>query len=146
MNLKNKKLLASKVLRVGKKRIWFDSSRLSEIQEAITKQDIRDLFTAKAILIKPIKGRKTVVKRKTRRGPGKIKRTIKNRKQTYVKITRKLRNYIKELKKQGKINDEEYKEIRKKIKMRTFRSKAHLKENIENKFKVIKTKSNKKIK
>ena len=41
--LDRRKDLASRVLGVGKRRIIFDSSRLSEIKEAITKQDIKDL-------------------------------------------------------------------------------------------------------
>ena len=35
MNLTNKRLLASKVLKVGRNRIKFDSKRLSEIKEAM---------------------------------------------------------------------------------------------------------------
>ena len=130
MNLNKKKELASKVLRVGKNRIQFNSENLPEIKEAITKQDIRDLYQSGIIGIKPVKGRKKIVKRKTRRGPGKIKKKVDKRKEVYVKITRKLRGYIKELKKLGKISNEEYISLRKKIRMRMFRSKAHLKEQL----------------
>jgi large subunit ribosomal protein L19e len=130
MNLRKKKELAAKVFGVGKRKIWFDSSRLSEIKEAITKQDIKDLNASGAILIKQDKGRRKVVKRKTKKGPGKIKMTIQHRKQEYVKLTRKLRNYLKELRKQGKIKNEDFWDLRKKIKMRNFKSKAHLKEII----------------
>jgi large subunit ribosomal protein L19e len=131
MNLSKKKELASKVLKVGKNRLHFSQEHLSEIKEAITKQDIRDLHAEGIISIKPVLGRTKIVRRKTRRGPGKIKKTVNKRKQIYVKITRKLRNYIKDLKKLGKIDNEEYKELRKKIRMRTFRSKAHLKEQVK---------------
>ena len=55
----------------------------------------------------------------------------KNRKQEYVKITRKLRNYVSELKKQNKISPEDYKRLRKEIKARVFKSKGQLKENLE---------------
>ena len=40
LNLNKKKELASKVLKVGKNRILFNTEGLSEIKEAITKQDI----------------------------------------------------------------------------------------------------------
>ena len=130
MNLAKKKELASKVLKVGKNRIQFNTDNFPEIKEAITKQDIRDLYSQGIIIIKPVKGRKKIVKRKTKRGPGKIKKKINNRKQTYVKITRKLRNYLRDLRKLDKISSEEYWELRKKIRMRAFRSKAHLKETI----------------
>lgn len=131
MNLIKKKELASKVLKVGKNRIIFNSENLAEIKEAITKQDIRDLHESGIIAIKPVKGRKKIVRRKTKRGPGKIKKKVNKRKQVYVKITRKLRGYIKELKKLGRITNEDYKTLRKKIRMRAFRSKAHLREQLE---------------
>lgn len=43
MKLENKKDLASRALKVGKNRIAFNKSRLTEIKEAITKQDFKDL-------------------------------------------------------------------------------------------------------
>lgn len=133
MKLDKKKILASKVLKVGKNKIIFDSSRLAEIKEAITKQDIKDLFSQGIIKIRDKKGKKRKEKRRTRRKAGKIKKTIKKGKQEYVKITRRLRNYATELKKQGKISKEKYKELRKKIKARVFKNKAQLKENLEGK-------------
>ena len=131
MNLRNKKELAKRTFNIGKDRIVFLKSRLEEIKEALTKQDIRDLRQDGAILIKDIKGRKKVKKRKTRKGPGKIKKKIKTRKQDYVIMTRKLRRYVAEMKKQGKLSPVEVKDIRKKIRNRIFRSKAHLKQYIE---------------
>lgn len=131
MNLSKKKELARKTLKVGKDRIVFSEEGMSEIKEAITKDDIRSLHSEGIISVKPVKGRKTVEKRKTRRGPGKIKKKINNRKQEYVKITRKLREYIKELKNKEEINRDLYKGLRKKIRMRNFRSKAYLKDYIK---------------
>ena len=45
-------------------------------------------------------------------------------------MTRKLRRYVAEMKKQGKLTPEEIKDIRNKIRNKAFRSKAHLKEYI----------------
>ena len=67
MNLKKKKELAAKALGVGKNRVCFNPEGLSEIKEAITKQDIKDLYEAGAITIKPNSGRKIHEKRKTKR-------------------------------------------------------------------------------
>ena len=136
MNLSKKKELAKKTLGIGKRRILFDNQKLTEIKEAITKQDIKDLQAEGIITIKPITGRRTVTKRKTRRGPGKIKKTINKRKQIYVKMTRKLREYVKELRRRGEIQRDLSLEIRKKIRMRTFKSKAHLKEYLKNSRKI----------
>jgi len=132
MNLAKKKELAAKALNVGKNRINFNSEGLSEIKEAITKQDIKDLSTDGIITIKEVSGRKKIKKRKSRRGPGKIKKTVNKRKQIYVKITRKLRDYLKQLKSKEIINRELYINLRKKIRMRTFKSKAHMKDYLEN--------------
>lgn len=132
MNLRKKKELAAKALNVGKNRICFNTENLAEIKEAITKQDIKDLYANGIINIKPIKGRKKIVKRKIKRGPGKIKRRVNKRKQIYVKITRKLRAYLSELKRKGAISKDLYYELRKKIRMKNFKSKAHLKEYLKN--------------
>lgn len=129
MNLIKKKKLAAKVLKVGKNRVVFDQEKLAEIKEAITKQDIRDLHNSGVIKIKDKKGRRKKIKRKTR-GEGKRKKKIRQRKREYVKITRKLRRYLFELKKQGKMNNGEYNKLRKRIKAREFRSKAQLKEQL----------------
>jgi large subunit ribosomal protein L19e len=130
MNLRKKKELAAKALNVGKDRIVFVKERSQEIKEAISKQDMRDLNKDKAILVKEIRGRKTNVARKNKKGPGKIRKKINLRKQKYVIITRKLREYVKELLNQKKLTKEEAVEIRKKIRNNEFKSKANLKTHI----------------
>jgi ribosomal protein L19E len=131
MNLSKKKELAARTLKVGKDRIFFVRANLNEIKEAITKQDIIQLHKEGAIIIKNVKGRKKVEKKKKRRTTGKIKKKVNKRKQEYVKLTRKLRKYIGELFGQRKLSREEVKDIRKKIRNKEFRSKAHLKLQIE---------------
>ena len=78
MNLKKKKILAARTLNVGKNRIIFNTNRLDEIKEAITKQDIRDLYATKAIIIQDVVGRRTIQKRKIRRKKGSIKKSQMN--------------------------------------------------------------------
>lgn len=130
MNLKKKKELAAKTLGVGKNRISFSPQGLSEIKEAITKQDIKTLFEEGIIKIKPVKGRRKIIIRKRRKGPGKIKMKVKHRKQDYVKITRKLRKYLKVLKSDNSLDLKTYYDLRGKIRMRFFKSMAHFKEYI----------------
>lgn len=130
MNLGKKKILAAKTLGVGMERIIFNNQRLEEIKEALTKQDIRDLYAAGAIAIREIKGLHAHQKRKTRRRRGSIKKVVNKRKETYMIMTRKLRAYIAQLRKKGKIKNEVYWKIRQEIKARAFRSKAHLKERL----------------
>jgi len=131
MNLRKKKELAAKALGVGKNRIIFNSEGLSEIKEAITKVDVKSLKDEGIISVKPVKGRKKVRKRKTKRGPGKIKKTVNKRKQIYVKITRKLRRYLMELRTKGAVDRDLYLDLRKKIRMRDFKSKANFKEYLK---------------
>jgi len=126
MNLSKKKKLAAETLRVGKERILFVEPRLDEIKEAITKEDIRQLVSDGAILIKEIKGRKKVNKRK-RKNSGKIKKKINKRKRDYVIMTRKLRKYVSGAKREGKLSREQVIEIRKKIRNKGFKDSAHLK-------------------
>lgn len=131
MQLAKKKILASKVLGVGKERVVFLEEHLAEIKEAITRQDILDLHKSGAIAVKEIKGRKKQVVRKNRRRTGKIKKKVDNSKQEYVKVTRKLRKFLKYQLKTNKINKEAYRQSRKFIKSRKYKSRRHLKETLE---------------
>jgi len=124
MNLKKKKLLAARTFGVGLSRIAFSNSRLDEIKEAITKQDIRDLQRDGAITIKNIGGRRRKIASKKKRSTGNIKKKVKKGKRGYVIMTRKLRKYVAEMK--GKLTKKEVEDARKKIKNRFFKDKSHI--------------------
>lgn len=126
MNLRKKKALAARTFGVGIERIEFLEQRLDEIKEAITKQDMRDLYKDGAIRIKNIKGKKTKIRKKKKRTFGNIRKKISRRKKEYVILTRKLRKYLAENKE--KLTEKEKKDIRKKIRNKFFRNKSHLKE------------------
>lgn len=129
MNLSKKKDLARRTLGIGRERIIFLESRLEDIKEAITKQDIRDLQKEGAILIREIRGKRKA-KKKRNRNTGNIRKKVKRRKKDYVIMTRKLRKYVSEMKKMGKISKEDVRDVMKKIRNRIFISKSHLKEHI----------------
>ena len=129
MNLSKKKELAKRTFGVGKDRIVFVDSRLNDIKEAITKQDIRDLMGDGAILIRDVKGRKKVIRKKSR-SPGNIRKKVNRRKKEYMILTRKLRKYVSDMKEQGKLSEGDIKGIRKKIRAKQFRSGAHFKEYV----------------
>lgn len=131
MKLENKKEFAAKVLGVGQGRIGFNKSRLDEIKEAMTRQDIKDLFVSNAIFIRDIKGRRIHEKRKTRRRKGSIRNPVKNKKRKYIIITRKLRSYLSELRKSGKISQEQFLLLRKEIRASAFDEKARLKDRLK---------------
>jgi len=130
MNLGKKKLLAARTFNVGKARIMFVTSRLAEIKEAITKQDIRELAKAGAIIIKEVKGRKSN-KRIKSRSVGNVRKNIKDRKRNYMHLVRKLRKHLNELKVSGKLSKEEVKKMRKRVRNKEFKSKNNLKEYLE---------------
>ena len=120
--------MAVKALKLGRERIVFLQSRLDEIKDAITKQDIRDLKKDGAIVVKEIKGRKKVERKSKKRGVGKVRKKVSKRKQEYVKMTRKLRKHVAVKKKSGELSREEIKDIRNKIRNRKFSSLRNLKE------------------
>ncbi len=131
MKLNKKRELAARVFDVGKERVVFTRANLEEIKEAITRQDIVDLHKSGAIKIKDKQGRRKIVRRKRQRGKGKVKKKVKNTKQEYVKLTRKLRGVAKHLLSVGRIDNENYKDIRKKIRAKKFKSKRHLNETVQ---------------
>lgn len=131
MKLERKKALVARTLGIGKSRIVFNIQNLEAIKEAITKQDIKDLVADNTIIIKEVKGRKANVKRKTRRRAGSIKKKVKNSKQGYMVMTRKLRSQVKHLRDREQISPEQFSDLRKEIRARQFRSLAHMKERIK---------------
>ncbi|MSS75229.1 hypothetical protein EXS73_03410 [Candidatus Pacearchaeota archaeon] len=130
MKLDTKKALAVATFGVGKARIVFNTARLTDISEALTKQDMRDLHADGAITIHDIRGRKKIVRSKSRRRAGSIKKKVKNGKRQYIIITRKLRAYLAELLSHETITKEQYHFFRNEIRAHRYKSKAHLKERM----------------
>lgn len=132
MNLAKKRLLASRIMGVGKNKIRFNTERLDEIKEAITSQDIRDLASSGAITLETTKGRKGKSSGARKRHDGKIRKKLNKRKRVYVALVRKLRKYVALMKKQKTIDNSTYILLRKKIKAGIFKSKNQMMEAIKN--------------
>jgi large subunit ribosomal protein L19e len=130
MNLKRKKILATKVLGVGKERIIFNKNSLQDIKDALTRQDIKDLLAAGAISIRAAKGRKKIEKKSARRRAGSRRKIVIDKKRRYINLTRKLRAYLAELRKKELVSNEVYFKLRQEIKASAFADKIHLKERI----------------
>jgi len=142
MNVKNQKKLAAKLLGVGKNRVFLDTSKLSEIKEAITKTDLRSLIAGKAIKVKPIKGhsrahaRKILIqKRKGKRkgrGSKKGKKTaVMSRKRTWISRVRTQRRFIKNLKNKNLVSNKTYRDLYLRVKTNRFRNVRLIKLYIE---------------
>ena len=136
INLNSKKRLAARVTGVGIHRIRFDSDHLSDIADAITRNDIRSLITANTITIKSFTG--------TSRGRAHMKKAQRNKRGTtqgskrgrkgarvgkktvYVAKVRSLRRLLKIAKDRKDITNPEFWALYKKVGGNTVRNKAHL--------------------
>ena len=138
VDLRTQKNVVRSLFKVGYKRIKFDTEKLSEIKEAITKKDIKGLVNKGAIKILPKRGssrsraRKILIqKRKGRRkgmGSRKGKSNARlNSKKNWINKIRVLRRFLKKLKEKRLINNRNYKELYLKAKGGFFRSERHLK-------------------
>ena len=123
------KKLAAKILKVGVSRIWLDPSKKKEIEEAITKADVRKLIEKGFIKVLKEKIRRKEEKKRRRRGPGSRKGgkyAIVSKKRRWINTVRPLRRMLKELKESGKIDNTTYRKLRKLVKGGVFRSRSHL--------------------
>ena len=136
VNLKSKKRLVSRIMGVGVHRVWLDSDHLDDVEDAITRDNIRGLITANTIKIKPFKG--------TSRGRAKLKKIQRKKrgttagskqgrkgarvgkKQLYVKKIRSLRYLLKVFKDRKQINNQQFWELYKMAGGNIVRNKAHL--------------------
>lgn len=128
MNLRNKKKLIAKVLGVGTDKIILTMPE--DIKDAITRQDIRELFASKVIILREDKGKRKVEKSDRRKGRGNVKKTIRKRKKHYMILVRKLRKHAKALRDRKKIDADKYRDLRKKIKSKTFKSLGYMQEHL----------------
>jgi len=136
VNLKAKKRLAARVSGVGVNRIKFDTDHLDDIADAITRENIRSLFTANTIRIKSFTG--------TSRGRAHVKKAQRNKrgttqgskqgrkgarvgkKEVYVAKVRSLRRLLKIAKDRKDLTNPEFWILYKKVGGNTVRNKAHL--------------------
>lgn len=141
VNLKAKKRLVARVTGVGIHRVKFDSDHLDDVADAITRENIRSLITAKKIKIKSIVG--------TSRGRAHTKKAQKNKrgttqgskqgrkgarvgkKEVYVAKVRALRRLLKIAKDRKELTNPEFWILYKKVGGNTVRNKAHLRTLME---------------
>ncbi|WP_144904277.1 50S ribosomal protein L19e [Halobellus captivus] len=146
-DLKAQKRMAADVLDVGKSRIWFDPDEQSEIAEAITREDVRDLVDQGLIRAKDAKGnskgraRERADKRAYghRKGPGSRKGKAggrKNSKEEWVSRIRAQRRRLKELRDDGPLTPTQYREAYNKASGGEFDDVARLEAYLRNNYDV----------
>jgi large subunit ribosomal protein L19e len=142
MILKIQKKLAASCLKCSQKRVRFDTQRLDEIKESITKADIKSLIADKAIYEIPKRGVSRVRARKIQvqkskgkmRGPGsrKGKKTARSpKKRTWINKIRSQRTLLRSLKENEIVTKDIFRNLYRKAQGGFFRSKRHIKLYIE---------------
>ena len=142
MKLNIQKRIVAALSGASKKRIIFDTERLDEIKEAITKGDLRSLVKDKAISIAPKKGvsrvraRKIIEQKRKGRmkghGSKKGKKTARlPKKEAWMNKIRALKAMIKVLRDKKLIETSTYQNLYNKSKGGFFRSRRHLRLYIE---------------
>lgn len=127
----DKKSLAARALGVGAGRILFNTARLAEIKEAITKQDIRDLVKDGAIFVREPQGRHGKKERKQRRREGSFRKNVSTKKNDYMMFVRSARRFIAHAVLLGEITPEQSSKLRKEIKARRITMKSALRDRIK---------------
>ncbi|MCJ2562619.1 MAG: 50S ribosomal protein L19e [Candidatus Thermoplasmatota archaeon] len=137
MNLKNQRRMAASLLKCGVNRVWIDPLRMEDVADAITRTDVQiqiDAGTIKAKQKKGISRGRTRYYRGQRkkgrgRGQGSRKGTSKARKpkkERWIQTIRPIRERLRELRDEGKIDVSTYRKFYLQAKGGVFKSKSHL--------------------
>ncbi len=142
VDLSFQKRLAADLLKCGERRVWIDPTKINEIAEAITREEIRIFIHKGWIKKKPVKGtsraRARILhekrKKGRRRGHGKRKGKKTARedpKRIWIYRVRKMRRYVRYLVRNGFIDKRTYRRLRSLIKGGFFRNFSHLRLYVE---------------
>jgi large subunit ribosomal protein L19e len=138
----SQKRIVASVLKCGVNSVWFDPARLSDIENAISREDLRALITDGAIKARQKKGvsrgraRARLAQRSNgpRKGPGKRKGAAGARKPSktaWVQKIRAIRKVLVELRDAATIDRHMYRILYRKAAGGQFRSVAHMKAQME---------------
>jgi large subunit ribosomal protein L19e len=141
-DLANQKRLAASVLGCGVNRVWFDPARATDVEGAISRDDLRTLIKEGVIKARPKAGvsrgraRERNAKRSYghRRGPGKRRGAAGARrpsKTQWVQRIRAIRKAMRALRGDGQIDPHLYRILYRKASGGQFRSVAHMKSQVE---------------
>ena len=121
-NLTNQRRLASRIMKVGKNRVWINPQKIEDVESAITREEVRKLVHEQVIAATPIqgvsRGRAKVIQAKKRRGrrkgPGSksgTPRAVISKKQAWMTKIRSLRRKLRELKANRTITESNYRDL-----------------------------------
>ena len=141
-DLASQKRIVSSVLKCGVNRVWFDPARLPDIENAISREDLRGLVAEGAIKARQKKGisrgraRAKIAKRAYGhcKGPGRRKGAAGARrpsKRSWIQKIRAIRKALVALRDAGTIDPHMYRILYRKAAGGQFRSVAHMKAQLE---------------
>jgi large subunit ribosomal protein L19e len=141
-DLASQKRIVAAILKCGVNRVWFDPERLSDIENAISREDLRGLVADGAIKARQKKGvsrgraREKIAKRSYGhcRGPGRRKGAAGARhpgKRSWIQKIRAIRKALVALRETGTIDPHTYRILYRKAAGGQFRSVAHMKAQLE---------------
>lgn len=134
MSLSIQKRLAAEILKCGESRVRFDPERTEDIEDAITRGDIRRLIDEGAIYEAPKRGNTRRAETGRKRGPGKrkgAKYSILSRKERWLIRVRAQRRYLRRLKAARMLKEGAYRSVYLQIKAGRFKSVAELKDYLK---------------
>lgn len=140
-DLVNQRRMAAAILKCGSGRVWIDPASLEELQDAVTRSDIRSAIQAGVIRRKAVlgvsRGRArelaAEVARGRHRGPGSRRgspHTRLTKKSRWIHRIRPQRELLAELRLAKKITPAVYREFYRRAKGGMFRSRNHLLANL----------------
>jgi large subunit ribosomal protein L19e len=141
-DLANQRRMAAALLKCGEGRVWLDPASQEELEDAVTRQDIRSAIKAGVIRAKRIPGvsrgraRRVAAERARGRhaGPGSRKGTPQSRvsrKERWMHRIRAQRELLQGLRDTKKLTPGVYREFYRRAKGGMFRSRAHLLLNLK---------------
>jgi len=141
MNLRNQRRMAALILKCGANRVWISPDKLEEVQEKITRGDIREAIAKNWIQKKPVVGQSRARVRHHRRqrakgrqrGVGSRKGATNARdprKRRWIRVIRPIRVYLSELRAEGKIDARTYRKYYRQAKGGMFKGRAHLDQHL----------------
>ncbi|RPH29365.1 50S ribosomal protein L19e [bacterium] len=137
-DLANQRRIAAEVLKCGENRVWFDPEKLTEIEAAISRADMRSLVEQGIVVARQKKGvsrgRARLLEEKRAyghcKGPGRRKGASGARspsKRQWIQKIRAIRRSLREMREAGDVDPHLYRVLYRKAAGGQFRSVAHMK-------------------
>lgn len=151
-DLSSQRRMASEILGVGENRVWIDPDETEKVEEAITRQDIRNLVESGTIQKREQEGSSRGRAREDRKQKAKGQRkghgsrkgektARKDSKQEWMEKIRAIRKRLKEMRDEEEITQKQYRKLYDMAKGGFFRDTKHLENHVKEKMETQVTQS-----